>query len=72
LVIDQYDEDWSQLAWVQIRGTAALLEAGAIYEQALLLLANRYPQYRAMPLAGQPLIAIRPTEVRSWRWAGNA
>jgi PPOX class probable F420-dependent enzyme len=71
LVIDQYDEDWSQLAWIQIRGMAALLEAGAIYEQALLLLGNRYPQYESIPLAGQPLIAIRPTEVRSWHWAGN-
>jgi PPOX class probable F420-dependent enzyme len=71
LVIDQYDEDWSQLAWVQIRGMAGLLEAGTIYEQALLLLSNRYPQYESMPLVGQPLIAIRPIEVRSWRWAGN-
>jgi len=68
LVIDKYDEDWSQLAWLQIRGMAVLLESGATYEQALPLLENRYPQYLAIPLTGRPLIAITPIEIRSWRW----
>ncbi|MDZ4717922.1 MAG: TIGR03668 family PPOX class F420-dependent oxidoreductase [Roseiflexaceae bacterium] len=68
LVIDKYDEDWSQLAWLQIRGMAVLLESGATYEQALPLLENRYPQYLAMPLVDRPLIAITPIEIRNWRW----
>ncbi len=68
LVIDKYDEDWSQLAWLQIRGMAVLLESGATYEQALPLLENRYPQYLAIPLTGRPLIAITPIEIRNWRW----
>ncbi|HEU4328432.1 MAG TPA: TIGR03668 family PPOX class F420-dependent oxidoreductase [Roseiflexaceae bacterium] len=67
LVVDRYADDWSRLAWVQIRGRAALLESGPAYERGLALLRGRYPQYAAVPLDGRPLIAITPTEVRSWR-----
>src|SRR5688572_13825314 len=26
LVVDDYDEDWTRLAWLQVRGTASLVE----------------------------------------------
>ncbi len=71
LVVDRYADDWGQLAWVQIRGRAALLESGPAYERGLALLRDRYPQYAALPLDGRPLIAIAPTEVRSWRCSGS-
>ncbi|HWQ15731.1 MAG TPA: TIGR03668 family PPOX class F420-dependent oxidoreductase [Roseiflexaceae bacterium] len=67
LVIDRYTEDWAQLAWVQVRGTAALVTEGGIYEHGVALLAARYPQYAAVSLAGRPLIVVTLTEVRSWR-----
>lgn len=67
LVVDRYAEDWSRLAWVQIRGPAALLEAGEVYDQGLALLRARYPQYQQVALDGRPLIAITPDTVRSWR-----
>ena len=67
LVIDQYDEDWSRLAWLQVRGTAALLEGGEIYERGIALLQARYPQYASVPLQGRPLISLTPVEVRRWR-----
>ena len=28
LVIDRYSEDWSELAWVMVRGSADVIEAG--------------------------------------------
>ena len=67
LVIDRYAEDWTQLAWLQVRGTAALVEEGPDYDRGMALLAARYPQYAAVPLDGRPLIAVAPVEARGWR-----
>jgi len=50
-----------------VRGTAAVVTEGAQYDAGVALLAARYPQYAAVPLAGRPLIAITPRQVRSWR-----
>lgn len=67
LVVDHYDSDWTQLAWVQVRGQAALLTAGERYDAAIAALRARYPQYQQVPLAGRPVLLITPDEVRSWR-----
>lgn len=67
LVIDQYDEDWSRLAWVQVRGLASIATEGGIYTNGITLLGERYPQYATVALVGQPLIVITPSEIRSWR-----
>jgi coenzyme F420-0:L-glutamate ligase / coenzyme F420-1:gamma-L-glutamate ligase len=67
VVVDDYDEDWTQLAWVQLRGRATLLEAGDDYQLGLRLLQAKYPQYATVPLLGRPLIQIRIEAVRSWR-----
>jgi PPOX class probable F420-dependent enzyme len=67
LVVDHYAEDWTQLAWVQARGTAAIVDKGDAYERGIALLAARYPQYATVPLAGRPLIRVTVTEVRRWR-----
>jgi len=67
LVIDRYSDDWSALAYVLIQGAAALLPpADPEHAEAVTLLRGRYPQYRAMPIEEQPVIAIRPTAVVSW------
>jgi hypothetical protein len=67
LVIDHYAEDWTQLAWLQVRGTATVVAEGPLYARGIALLAERYPQYAAVPLAGRPLIVITPDEARGWR-----
>jgi PPOX class probable F420-dependent enzyme len=67
LVVDRYDEDWNRLAWVQVRGTAALLHEGPRYDDGIALLARRYPQYTTVPLARRPLLVITPVIIRSWR-----
>ncbi|HEX3431221.1 MAG TPA: TIGR03668 family PPOX class F420-dependent oxidoreductase [Rhizomicrobium sp.] len=63
-VADYYDEDWSALGWVMIRGRGDILESGAEFETACDLLKRRYAQYAKMTLS--PVIAIRLLEVRSW------
>jgi coenzyme F420-0:L-glutamate ligase / coenzyme F420-1:gamma-L-glutamate ligase len=67
LVIDRYSDEWSELAYLLIQGTATLLTPGdAEHSQAVGLLCDRYVQYRAMPIAKQPVIAIRPSSVVEW------
>lgn len=63
-VADRYDEDWSRLGWVLIRGQADILESGEEFETGCGFLRQRYSQYTRMILG--PLITIRILEVRSW------
>jgi PPOX class probable F420-dependent enzyme len=63
LLVDHYADDWEQLWWVELRGTAAVLGAAAA-EAALDALAARYPAYRAERPPG-PVVAITP---RAWAW----
>ncbi|HET6182941.1 MAG TPA: TIGR03668 family PPOX class F420-dependent oxidoreductase [Acetobacteraceae bacterium] len=66
LVADRYDEDWSRLGWVMLRGRAEILADGDEHDRAQALLRERYPQYRAMRLEGLPVIAVRIARARSW------
>ncbi len=65
-VADRYDEDWRLLGWVMLRGRADILLDGPEHDRAQALLRERYPQYRAMELAGLPVIALRIERVTSW------
>lgn len=70
IVADRYDEDWTRLAWVMLRGTAEILApagpAAAEHAAAQLQLTTRYPQYTRMALSGLPVIAVRIEHVASW------
>ena len=67
LVIDQYDDDWSRLGYVLIQGRAELLQPEhALHGRALLLLRERYAQYRTMALEKYAVIAITPGHIVSW------
>jgi PPOX class probable F420-dependent enzyme len=65
-VADRYDEDWRRLGWVMLRGSAEILESGSEHDSAQELLRARYPQYRAMDLAGLPVIALRIARATGW------
>jgi PPOX class probable F420-dependent enzyme len=65
VLLDHYEEDWSRLWWVRLRGEARVLEEGAERDRALLLLSAKYDQYRAQPPTG-PVIALDVTEWRGW------
>ncbi len=63
VLVDHYADDWSALWWVELQGTASVLEgrgAGA----ALDALAARYPAYRRARPPG-PVVAVRPDR---WTW----
>jgi PPOX class probable F420-dependent enzyme len=64
--VDRWDEDWSRLGWVMLRGQAEILTEGDEHDQAQDLLRARYPQYRVMQLAALPVIAVRIARVLSW------
>lgn len=66
LVVDRYDEDWTRLGWVMLRGRAELLTAGTEHEAAQALCRARYPQLRAMRIEALPVIALRIERVASW------
>ena len=65
-VADRWDEDWTRLGWVMLRGPAEILTAGAEHDQAQEWLRSRYPQYRGMDLAELPVIAVRIESAASW------
>lgn len=66
LVVDYYDENWTQLGWVLVTGEAEVLEGGERYTAGMRLLREKYHQYEQMPLENRPLIAITPKHVTSW------
>jgi PPOX class probable F420-dependent enzyme len=68
LVVDDYGEDWSTLAYVLVRGRAAVVRDTAEAARALAALRIKYPQYRAMALDGpeHPVVRIAPEHVHVW------
>ena len=68
LVIDDYSDDWTQLAYVLVTGSAQLVEDESEYDAALTLLRGRYPQYRVMPLSfpHNTIVRIEPQKVLAW------
>jgi PPOX class probable F420-dependent enzyme len=70
VVVDDWDEDWSRLAWVLVRGPAAVVTDSRAHAAALRLLRARYSQYRQMPLDDperNPIVRIDPERVVTWR-----
>ena len=64
--VDRYNEDWSRLGWVMLRGLAEILIDGAEHDAAQALLRQRYIQYRSMRLEDLPVIALRIETVVAW------
>jgi PPOX class probable F420-dependent enzyme len=63
MLVDHYAEDWRELWWVELQGTAATLQ-GPAAEAALDALAARYPAYRAERPPG-PVVAVT---AHRWSW----
>ena len=66
LVVDRYEDDWTQLGWVMVQGDAALLDDGEEQTKAQQLLKARYPQLHGMQINDLPVIAVRIKHVVSW------
>ena len=67
-LIDKYYEDWDRLYFLKISATSALIDTGDEYENALMSLCEKYPQYQDMDLLnlGLPVIKITPINIVSW------
>ena len=75
LLADRWDEDWGRLAWLRLRGQAALVEPGDAADRAapgeartaaIAGLRARYPQYAGHDLESRPLIRIELSEALAW------
>jgi PPOX class probable F420-dependent enzyme len=66
LLVDHYDEDWSRLAYLQLRGQATLLQAGLEHTEALTALRAKYSQYLAMHLDEAPIVKLTVQDWVSW------
>jgi PPOX class probable F420-dependent enzyme len=69
LVVDDYDEDWTRLAFVLVRGPARIVSDTGMHAAALRLLRARYPLYERMALddpAEHPVVRIDPVRVVHW------
>ncbi len=69
LLIDEYDEDWTQLWYILIRGKAKLMPMRGHKERAWALrkLRAKYPQYVGRMLPNDaPIIRITPDRTAFW------
>jgi PPOX class probable F420-dependent enzyme len=65
ILVDHYEEDWTRLWWIRLRGRARVVDDGDELEHAVSLLADKYPQYRREPPDG-PVLAVTLVERRDW------
>jgi PPOX class probable F420-dependent enzyme len=65
LLVDVYEDDWAQLAWVQLLGTVDVVDAGDAGD-ALAALAAKYGQYAERTPPG-PLLRLTVESTRQWR-----
>lgn len=66
-VIDHYEENWSRLSFVQVRGQARLVSPGEPgHAAAITALREKYPQYRSMAIEGHPVIMIEQLRINTW------
>jgi PPOX class probable F420-dependent enzyme len=65
LTVDRYEDDWSELRWVQFIGDIAVLDGPPVGE-VLRALADRYPQYHADPPPG-PVLRLAIVRAVWWR-----
>jgi PPOX class probable F420-dependent enzyme len=65
LLVDRYDDDWTRLAWLELRGAVTIEPLGP----ALDVLAAKYPQYFDEPPQG-PLLRLEPQRFACWRAQG--
>ena len=66
IVVDRYDEDWSELGWVLLEGVATILERGDEHDAAATLLREKYQQYERLPLEGRPIVRVEIERGTEW------
>ena len=67
LLVDRWSEDWTELAWVMIRGSASVQPANRSMGEVDAIIA-RYPEYRDT-LSGSDIILVAPERISWWSWS---
>jgi hypothetical protein len=67
LLADQYDEDWTRLWYVLVRGEAEMVSDEPEHKRAIQCLRAKYPQYDADMLADDaPVLRVTPVRITAW------
>ena len=71
LLLDRWSEDWDQLEWLRLDGTASVLDPSVLAheaerQRAIDLLRQRYPQYESQQLETRPMIRIVIDHAVGW------
>jgi PPOX class probable F420-dependent enzyme len=68
LLIDEYSDDWTRLAFVMVQGKASIAsktQGNLQMQEAYKKLITKYPQYQRIGL-GEMCIILKPEKVASW------
>jgi PPOX class probable F420-dependent enzyme len=65
LLVDHYDEDWSQLWWVRLDGDARVVRDEPVRTEALAPLVAKYEHYRTAGPRG-PAVVLTVRSAASW------
>ncbi|MDT5324599.1 MAG: hypothetical protein QOF25_1751 [Mycobacterium sp.] len=66
LLVDHYDDDWTQLWWVRADGLAEIHDTGEEMAIGYALLRRKYPQYERIALDG-PVVTVDVQRWSSWQ-----
>jgi len=66
MLVDHYDDDWSQLWWVRADGVAAVHYSGEEMAAGYALLRAKYVQYQRIALDG-PVVTVEVQRWASWQ-----
>jgi PPOX class probable F420-dependent enzyme len=71
VLVDAYDEDWSTVWWVRLRGRGRAVEDAAERANARRLLWEKYPQFGGAPAAGTagPVMAVDIEQWSGWAYS---
>jgi len=70
VLVDHYDDEWSTLWWVRMRGSGRVVRPGDVeHGDAVAPLVEKYPQYRDQPPAGAAIL-VSVQEWRGWSALG--
>ncbi|MFI5506372.1 TIGR03668 family PPOX class F420-dependent oxidoreductase [Mycobacterium sp. NPDC051804] len=66
ILVDHYDDDWTQLWWVRADGVAEIHQSGDEMASGYALLRRKYVQYQRLALDG-PVVTIAVDRWAGWR-----
>jgi PPOX class probable F420-dependent enzyme len=71
LLVDEYDEDWTALWWVRVRGAATVIEPDVPgHRAAVAPLVAKYEQYHDRAPRGAAIV-VRIDEITGWAAGGD-